>query len=66
LSQLEKIATSSLDQPGLETLFQRALVQLDRAASLYTVSSTMTAVEAAQAVDGLLAGDPVFGPGGAR
>lgn len=66
LAQLEKIATSSLDQPGLETQFQRALVQLDRAASLYTVSSTMTAVEAAQAVDGLLAGDPVFGPGGAR
>ncbi len=66
LQQLEQVATSNLDQPGLETQFQRALVQLDRAATLYTVSSTMTAVEAAQAVDSLLSGDSVFGVGGAR
>lgn len=65
LSQLDQLASSNLAQPGLVTQFQRTLAQLDRAAALYQVSSDLTATEAAQAVDGLLAEDPVFG-GGSR
>jgi hypothetical protein len=64
LRDLEQIAASALDTPGLATQFQRALIQVERVAAMYQVSSGLSAEDAAAAVDALLADDAAFGPGG--
>lgn len=60
LAELDVLASGDLDQPGVEAQYQRIVMNLDRAVSLYQVSTEISAAQAARAVDLLLAQDPIF------